>query len=332
MFYSLETRAGLSEPLALSTRNGPGTTSKQVKIGRKRIGLTLLEKGTRLRTYHEQITCREMVMSVTREAFIALKQSIEKIGRDGARYFGGVERDRVPFQIPELDQVLGGGLMYGATHDVMAVTPRDLSAASGFALGLVGLLSPRNAPWVWIRQDMAGRELGEPYGPGLASYGLNPAKLLLVQVPNAKEALRAAEESLRCQALSVVLLEPWGDPKQLDLTATRRLSLAAEASGVTLITLRSGGHSPLGSCRTRWEISASPSRSKTDFELGLPAFSIRLALNRQTGAGGPGGTWIMEWNHDKRLFRQANSCLGLSPSGDRSAPETPPTPTLQRAS
>ena len=145
-------------------------------------------------------------MSVTREAFIALKQAIEGIGRDGARRFGGVERDRVSLGISEIDQILGGGLMHGATHDVMALTPRDLSAASGFALGLVGLLSPRDTPWVWIRQDAAGRELGEPYGPGLASYGLNPAKLLLVKVPDAKEALRAAEESLRCQALSVVLL------------------------------------------------------------------------------------------------------------------------------
>ena len=34
-------------------------------------------------------------MSVTREAFMALKQAIEGIGRDGARRFGGVERDRV---------------------------------------------------------------------------------------------------------------------------------------------------------------------------------------------------------------------------------------------
>ena len=271
-------------------------------------------------------------MSVTREAFIALKQAIEGIGRDGARRFGGVERDRVSLGIPEIDQILGGGLMHGATHDVMALTPRDLSAASGFALGLVGLLSPRDTPWVWIRQDAAGRELGEPYGPGLASYGLNPAKLLLVKVPNAKEALRAAEESLRCQALSVVLLEPWGDPKQLDLTATRRLSLTAEESGVTLITLRSGGHSPLGSSRTRWEVSASPSQSEDDFEVGLPAFLGRLVVNRQAGAGGPGGEWIMEWSHDKCLFRQANSSPSLSAPGDGSAAEAPSAPHLQRAS
>jgi len=271
-------------------------------------------------------------MSVTREAFMALKQAIEGIGRDGARRFGGVERDRVSVGIPEIDQILGGGLMHGATHDIMALTPRDLSAASGFALGLVGLLSPREMPWVWIRQDAAGRELGEPYGPGLAGYGLNPAKLLLVKVPNAKEALRAAEESLRCQALSVVLLEPWGDPKQLDLTATRRLSLAAEESGVALITLRSGGHSPLGSSRTRWEISAAPSRSETEFEVGLPAFLGRLVVNRQAGAGGPGGEWIMEWSHDKCLFRQANSILGVSAPRNGSAPETPSLPHLRCAS
>ena len=255
-------------------------------------------------------------MSVSRESLKALRQSIAVIGRDGARHMGGAEAGRVPLGHPEVDHALGGGLMRAASHDVMPATPRDAAAATGFALGLVSRLAEASA-WVWIRQDMAGRESGEPYGPGLAAFGLDPSRLVLVSTPDAREALRAAEESLRCAALGAVLFEPWGDPKPLDLTATRRLSLAAEQSGVTLLTLRSGGHGPLGSSRTRWDIAAAPSFGEMGGGPGLPAFAAHLVLNRQTGAGGPGGIWNMEWTHGDNIFRPAHSRPLLSPSGDR---------------
>ena len=259
-------------------------------------------------------------MSVSYESLNALKQSMESIGRDGARRFGSQETNRVDLGFNEVDQSLGGGLLRGATHDILPKSAQEGGAATGFALALVARLA-FGVPWVWVRQDMAAREIGEPYGPGLAAFGLDPASLVLVAVPDAKEALRAAEESLRCQALGAVLFEPWGDPKQLDLTATRRLALAAEESGVTLITLRSGGHFPLGSCRTRWEIGAANSQSEGGEELGFPAFSARLVLNRQAGAGGPGGAWIMEWNHGKCLFQKANFGTGLSQTSHRPVAE-----------
>ena len=270
-------------------------------------------------------------MSVSRESLSALKQSMETIGRDGARWFGGRDVNRVELGFSEVDQALGGGLLRAATHDILPRSAQDGGTATGFALALIARLA-FGVPWVWVRQDMAAREIGEPYGPGLAAFGLDPASLVLVAVPDAKEALRAAEESLRCQALGAVLFEPWGDPKQLDLTATRRLALAAEESGVTLITLRSGGHFPLGSCRTRWEIGAAISQSAGEEELGFPAFSARLVLNRQAGAGGPGGAWSMEWNHEKRLFQQANFGTGLSPSSHRSATKAAATLPFRRAS
>jgi protein ImuA len=260
-------------------------------------------------------------MPITRDAFSALKRTIDGIGRDGMRGSKRLDHGRVPFEIPDIDQTLGGGLARGSVHEIMASSPRDYGAATGFALGLMSLLTKSDKHWVWIREDMAGRELGEPYGPGLISYGLNPSKLLLVAAPDAKNGLQAAEESLRYQRLGGVLLEPWGDPKALDQTARRRLSLTAEEAGVTLLILRSGGHTALGSSRTRWEISASPSLSEGDFELGLPAFLGRLVLNRQTGAGGPTGVWMMEWSYDKCLFRQANFVSRVSPSGDRPAAE-----------
>ena len=249
-------------------------------------------------------------MSVQRVIFEDLKHSIDRIGRKGHIILPAKQHARISTGHAIVDSALGGGLMRGALHDILPVNPQDGAAASGFALGLVALFSCQKTNWVWVRQGMAGKETGEPYGPGLAAFGLDPNRLILVMTGDIREALRATEESVRCSALSSVLFEPWGDPKALDLTATRRLILAAEASNVALITLRSGGHVALGSARTRWAISAASSNPEqgatgTNAGIGNPIFKVALTLNRQAGAGEPDGPWIMEWNHAKRIFKPA---------------------------
>jgi len=66
--------------------------------------------------------------------------------------------------------------------------------------------------------------LGLPYGFGLGQIGFDPDRLLLVEAPKARDALWAAEESLRAACAGAVLL----DGVAPDLTAQRRLLLAAE--------------------------------------------------------------------------------------------------------
>src|SRR3546814_10246605 len=50
--------------------------------------------------------------------------------------------------------------------------------------------------------------------------------------------LRAAAEIVRCDEVGVAVIELWRQPRPLDLTASRRLAVAAEASGVTALMLR----------------------------------------------------------------------------------------------
>lgn len=249
-------------------------------------------------------------MSVQRATLEDLKHSIARIGHKGHIVLPTTQPARISTGHAAVDSALGMGLMRGVLHDVLPASPQDGAAASGFALGLVALFSSQKSDWVWIRQDMARREGGEPYGPGLAAFGLDPNRLIVVTTGDIFEAMRAAEESVRCSALASVLFEPWGDPKALDLNATRRLILAAETSGVTLVTLRSGGHVALGSARTRWKIATAPStvaagHIDANAGLGNPIFNVALTLNRQAGASEPDGQWIMEWNHAKRLFEPA---------------------------
>ena len=54
-------------------------------------------------------------------------------------------------------------------------------------------------------------------------------------------ALRTAADALACDALGAVVLEVWGEARQLDLVASRKLTLAAQASGVTGLSAADGG-------------------------------------------------------------------------------------------
>lgn len=244
----------------------------------------------------------------------SLRQSIAKIGRDGTRVMSSPEDQRVLLGHAMIDAALGGGLMRGALHEVWPSSPHDDAAATGFALALIARLSAAR-DWIWIRQDMAEREKGRPYGPGLTAFGLDPRGIIHVTARDTQDVLKATEEALRCSALGAALAEPWGETKALDLTAMRRLTLAAETGGVPLIILRHGTHNMPTNARTRWRIAAA--NSDGTFGPGVPRFSVCLVLNRQSEAQLREGFWMTEWCHGERIFRPAHSVGDLSLSGNR---------------
>ena len=138
----------------------------------------------------------------------------------------------------------------GATlSELFAASPRD-GAATGFLLASL----PRDRPLLWVQERMAILEGGRLYPPGL---GLSD--LIHVEARDARAALWAMEEGLRCAALGAVIGELWGDPRSLDFTATRRLAVAAERYGVAAYLIRLGGHANLSGARMRWRIGSSPS-------------------------------------------------------------------------
>ena len=127
---------------------------------------------------------------------------------------------------PAIDAALGGGLVRGALHEVFAEGMAHEPAAAAFAI-LLALRASGGKPIVWVRQDFVGLEMGEIHAPGLAELGLSPDRLIMVRARDGPSVLRAGEEAARCPPLGAVLIEPWGNPKTLDLVATRRLALAA---------------------------------------------------------------------------------------------------------
>lgn len=206
-----------------------------------------------------------------------------------------------------LDGALGGGFARGRVHELFGAGVEDAGAAAAFA-ALLALLALRDGsegrggtqgPLLWLRTDGAVRRAGRLYGPGLADLGIDPARLLLGIMPDDGMLLRAAADALRCRALDAVVIECWGDPALLDLTASRRLTLAAEAAGTTAILLRLGGTPSPSAAETRWRIAAAPSVALPANAPGHAAFDINLLRRR---AGPDGLAWRLEWNRDRKCF------------------------------
>ena len=197
------------------------------------------------------------------------------------------------------DATLQGGLATGALHEVFAAG-RQSGAATGFIAGLAGRLTARR-PLVWVRQDFSDIESGALSMSGLAELGLDPRRLVTVRAPDADNALRTAADALACDAVGAVVLEVWGEARPLDLVASRKLTLTAQASGVTCLVLRVAAEPQPSTAETRWIVRAAHSPPAAAWTAwGAPMFDAQLVRNRH----GPVGQWIMEWKCDECLFSE----------------------------
>ena len=231
-----------------------------------------------------------------------LRGSIEHIEAHGDAYLP----DRVALGHADADATLQGGLALGAMHEVFAEAGRQSAAATGFVAGLAGRAAARR-PLIWVRQDFAEIESGALSMSGLAEFGLDPRVLVTVRAADVDTALKTAADALACDALGVVVLEVWGEARQLDLVTSRKLTLAAQASGVTGLLLRVAAEPSPSTAETRWIVRAAysppsaPSMPAAPWSAwGAPVFDAQLVRNRH----GPVGRWIMEWKCDERLFEK----------------------------
>jgi len=290
--------------------------------------------------------------------------AIERAG-NGAR----TDRACLPLGVGAIDDHLPwGGLATGAVHEILdgdgnnatkdtenttkyPVREKFGEALGGpvtaFAAALAGRAQKARAtPVIWIAPRLPGRE--SLYGPGLLEFGLDPAGLVVVRVPPGsdftKTALWAMEEALRAPAVGVVCAEI----EDMDLTASRRLQLAAEAGGGLGLLLRplprnlptSDTHTlPPTASLSRWRISALPGApADTDATWtpahlpGRPRWQAELLRAR----GGRPNTWQLEWRddqHDPDTGRNPGGTAGgfalVSALCDRSLPQKtarPPAP------
>ena len=208
--------------------------------------------------------------------------------------------DRVmTFGIDSIDRRLGGGLAHRALHEVFAASVEDASAAAAFAVMTAMRACPAGRPVLWVREERCGRRGGHLHVAGLAELGFDPGDLVLVEAQDTLAVLRAGADIVKCGQVGAVVIEPWGKAPLLDLTASRRLSMAAAVSGVLTLALRVDAQPMPSAAQTRWQVAAAPSSPLAANAPGHPAFDIVLLRHR---GGIAGFEARVEWNRDIRSF------------------------------
>jgi protein ImuA len=193
--------------------------------------------------------------------------------------------------IAGIDACLGAGLALDALHEVAAADFRAIPGAWGFLLALMACVE-RQGVVVW---PLVSGAFGIPYARGLKSFGLDPRDFLIVRCRCERDAAWTMEEALRIGAGAVV----GARPRDMDLTASRRLQLAAQHSGTPVFLLRAHDDRQPSAAVSRWRVAAMPGARDRFGLFGEPRWRVALDYAK----GGRCGEWVVEWNHAAHCLR-----------------------------
>ncbi|QIG79400.1 ImuA family protein [Stakelama tenebrarum] len=203
------------------------------------------------------------------------------------------------FGVPDVDRWLQGGLRRDGLHEFYGAGGEDKGAAVAMALLLGGGQCTRETPLLWLR-IADRRQRAAPYGPGLAAMGVDPDAIILTRLPDLPALLKAAADSVRHGAPGAVLLEIDGRAPQWDLTASRRLTLAAERTDTMVLVVRGDAQPGASAAHSRWQVASAASSPLPANAPGNPVFDMRLLRQR----GGREGLHVqLEWDREQAVFR-----------------------------
>ncbi len=210
----------------------------------------------------------------------SLRRRVRMLERPAARMsqVAGFGVDAIDSHLPD------GGLACGALHEVEGggVDAIPGACAALFAAGILARLT-RTVLWCAATDDL--------FAPGLACAGLHPDRVIHARAADEPGVLLVMEEALRHPGLCAVVGELW----RLPMTASRRLVLAAEKSGVMAVALRRRREgrpeeTGLTAAATRWRVTPVPSAPLPVPGLGRARWQVDLTRCR----GAEARTWIME--------------------------------------
>jgi protein ImuA len=181
----------------------------------------------------------------------------------------------------------------GAVHELVSTTAEGAAASAGFMGGLLGTLMRGGGAVLWLGGSgvpsggMGARRRVFPMG--LTNFGIEPDRVVFVELSRPKDMLWVMEEALKCEGLAAVV----GEIPEIGFTASRRLQLAVEQSRVTGFLLR---HQPrslgVNACVARWRVSSLASELAAGLPgVGFPRWNVELLKIRN----GRPGVWAMEW-------------------------------------
>lgn len=182
-----------------------------------------------------------------------LRKAIAAIETSGGKGAGRC----LPTGVPALDASLPGrGLALAAVHEVQGFSAAD------FALHLLTSGLSEEDCILWCVPEGRRDHL---YGPGLWQMGIDPGRLVVAVCRDRDEMLWTVEEALKSGSVPAVVAQMDKDRsrgsvgKPVDLTASRRLQLAAETGGgLGLILSEGGGTLSPSAAATRWRVEPAP--------------------------------------------------------------------------
>lgn len=205
-----------------------------------------------------------------------LRDKVEKIEGTKAR-----PRSTIAFGVDDIDRQLpGGGLAYGAIHEV-AGGGADVVNGAVSALFVAGIAARTTGHVIWClsRDDL--------YAPSLTQVGLHPDRVIYVQGNDEAAVMSSFEEALRWRGLAAVI----GEFIRLPMTESRRFQLAAESSGNLGLIIRRWRRQSEAvdfgnptAAATRWRISTLPSEPLPVPGIGRPRWFVELMRARGSDA------------------------------------------------
>ncbi len=211
----------------------------------------------------------------------------------------------------------------GVLHEVFTDERRNGGAALGFALAQArGLIGPERPAVLFVQLRREAQDMGLPYGVGLRSFGLDPDALVLTRVESIVEFLWAIEEAVSCRAVAAVVADIAKAPGALDFTASRRLSLRAQAAGTSVFLTRYGVEREASAARLRWRVAPGPSGAVA-FDArapGGPRWRVELEKGRLP-AERAGTEFLLDWSENGFVVVDSSSTDKAS-----ARPERAPSP------
>ena len=171
----------------------------------------------------------------------------------------------------------------GAMHEFICADSENVAATGGFITTLLSSLMRNDGISLWISTSQT------IFAPSLAYFGIEPDKIIFVNVQKERDVLWCIEEALKCDGLATVV----GEMSELSFTTSRRFQLAVEQSQVTGFIIRNKPRNlNTTACVTRWKIDSLPSASDDNMPgVGFPRWNIELLKVRN----GKPGSWQIEW-------------------------------------
>lgn len=177
-----------------------------------------------------------------------------------------------------------GTFPVGAIHELISSSETCAAAANGFLAGLLATLMKREGFCLWIS---VGHKL---FPPALKFFGIEPHRVIFVDVRREKDGLWVMEQGLKCNALAAVVAEI----SEISFAESRRLQLAVETSKVTVFLHRLHPRTENTlACVSRWKIRPLSGRTDGLPGVGFPRLEVELVKIRN----GRPGIWQFEWRN-----------------------------------